>query len=54
MKRLKLVWSPKAGIIVKLKLEKSSSDATNIEVDATSTIANGWEELTRFSRNCEF
>jgi hypothetical protein len=41
------VWSPKAGIIVKLKLEKKvASDATNIEVDATSTIANGWEELT--------
>jgi hypothetical protein len=36
----------KAGIIVKLKLEKVASDATNIEVDATSTIANGWEELT--------
>jgi hypothetical protein len=28
----------KAGIIVKLKLEKVASDATNIEVDATSTM----------------
>jgi hypothetical protein len=47
MKKIKIkVWSPKAGIIVKLKLEKKASDATNIEVDATSTVANGWEELT--------
>jgi 5S rRNA maturation endonuclease (ribonuclease M5) len=41
------VWSPKAGIIVKLKLEnKVANDATNKEVDARTTIANGWEELT--------
>lgn len=48
MKKIKIkVWSPKAGIIVKLKLEKKvASDATNIEADATSTVANGWEELT--------
>ncbi|MCG9791019.1 hypothetical protein [Flavobacterium algicola] len=48
MKKIKIkVWSPKAGIIVKLKLEKKvASDATSVEVDATSTVANGWEELT--------
>lgn len=48
MKKIKIkVWSPKAGIIVKLKLEKKvATDATNIEVDATSTVASGWEELT--------
>lgn len=41
------VRSPKAGIVVKMKLEKLvATDATNIEVDATTTIANGWEELT--------
>lgn len=48
MKKIKMkVWSPKAGIVVKMKLEtKVAADATNIEVDATSTVANGWEELT--------
>jgi hypothetical protein len=48
MKKIKMkVWSPKSGIIVKLKLEQLiASNATNIEVDATSTVANGWEELT--------
>lgn len=49
-KKIKMkVWSPKAGIIVKMKLERKGAtnpDATNIEVDATSTVANGWEELT--------
>jgi hypothetical protein len=30
-----------------MKLEQLiASNATNIEVDATSTVANGWEELT--------
>jgi hypothetical protein len=38
------VWSPKAGIVVKMKLEKLvATDATNIEVDVTTTIANGWQ-----------
>jgi hypothetical protein len=43
------VWSPQAGITVKMKLEKidaGNPDPTNIEVDAISTVANGWEELT--------
>jgi hypothetical protein len=41
------VWSPKAGIVVKMKLEKLvATDATNIEVDVTTTIANGWQELS--------
>jgi hypothetical protein len=47
MKKIKIkVWS-QSWNYCKIKIrEKSSSDATNIEVDATSTIANGWEELT--------
>jgi hypothetical protein len=47
-KKIKMkVWSPKAGIVVKMKLEKLvATDATNIEVDVTTTIANGWQELS--------
>jgi hypothetical protein len=29
-----------------MKLKISATDATNIEVDVTTTIANGWEELS--------
>jgi hypothetical protein len=50
MQKIKMkVWSPAAGKVVKLKLEKinaANPDPTNIEVDATTTVANGWEELT--------
>ncbi len=40
------VWSPQAGIIVKLKLENLANANINTELDATTTLANGWEELT--------
>lgn len=40
------VWSPQAGIIVKLKLENLNDASINKEIDATTTVANGWEELT--------
>lgn len=40
------VWSPQAGAIVKMKLENLANSAINIEVDATTTVAGGWEELT--------
>jgi hypothetical protein len=39
------VWSPAAGITVKLKLENLTDGNTAFEVDAISTVANGWEEL---------
>jgi len=39
-------WSPQAGIIVKLKFENFANSNINIEKDATTTVANGWEELT--------
>jgi len=39
-------WSPTAGITVKLKLENLANSNINTEVDATTTVANGWEELT--------
>jgi hypothetical protein len=40
------VFAPQAGIIVKLKLENLSNPAFNIEVDATTTVANAWEDLS--------
>lgn len=40
------VWSPVAGITVKMKLENLANSNINIERDATTTVANGWEELT--------
>lgn len=36
-------WSPKAGIPVRLKLENSSGDF--IELDVNTTVTNQWEEL---------
>ncbi len=39
-------WSPQAGIVVKLKLENLGNANINTELDATTTVSNGWEELT--------
>ncbi len=39
------VWSPKAGIIVKLKLENATDPNIAFEVDVATTTANAWEEL---------
>lgn len=39
------VWSPKSGIIVKIKVENSADPNINYEVDVTNTQANTWEEL---------
>ena len=38
-------WSPQAGIIVKMKLENLTNSNINTEVDVTTTVANGWEDL---------
>ena len=47
MQKIKMkVWSPQAGIIVKLKLENQTNSTLNIERDATTTVANAWQELT--------
>lgn len=40
------VWSPGAGKIVLLKFENLTNSAINIERQATTTVANQWEELT--------
>lgn len=39
------VWSPKAGAVIKLKVENLTDADISFEVDAITTIANGWEEL---------
>lgn len=38
-------WSPKTGIIVKLKLENSANGSEAYEVDMNTTVSNTWEEL---------
>lgn len=37
-------WSPKQGVVVKLKLENGDASITH-EVDLNTTVANQWEEL---------
>ena len=39
-----LTWSPKIGIVVKVKIENEDASITH-EVDVTNTAANTWEEL---------
>ncbi len=39
------VWSPDAGIVVRLKVEDHSAPTISVETDATTTVANGWETL---------
>lgn len=47
MQKIKMkVWSPQAGIVVKMKLENFANSSINTELDVTTTVANGWEELT--------
>lgn len=47
MQKIKMkVWSPQAGIVVKFKLENLANGNINTELDATTTVSNGWEELT--------
>ena len=39
------VWSPIAGVVMKLKIENQAANLTR-EVDVINTVANAWEELT--------
>lgn len=39
-------WSPKVGATVRFKIENSNDNTQFAEVDATTTVANGWETLT--------
>ena len=46
-KKIKIkVWSPQAGIIVKMKLENFANNTINVEKDVTLSAANSWQELT--------
>ncbi len=46
-KKIKVkVWSPAAGKVILLKLENLANSSINIERQATTTVANQWEELT--------
>ena len=40
------VWSPDAGIKVRIKVEDFSDPTKCVETEATSTVANAWETLT--------
>jgi hypothetical protein len=40
------VFSPRVGAKLLLKVESTSNGALNFEKEATSTVANAWEELT--------
>ena len=40
------VWSPDAGIPVRLKVENAANGAQSVETEATTTVANAWETLT--------
>jgi Ig-like domain CHU_C associated/Secretion system C-terminal sorting domain len=39
------VWSPHAGISIKLKVEDKNDPTKSCETDATLTVANGWQTL---------
>lgn len=39
------VWSPDAGITVRLKVEQAGVPQVSVETDATTTVANGWQTL---------
>ncbi len=40
------VWSPNAGIQVRLKVEDHADNTTSVETEATTSVAGGWETLT--------
>jgi hypothetical protein len=40
------VWSPVAGVPVRLKVEDSTDGTKSVETEATVTVASGWQTLT--------
>ena len=40
------VWSPAAGIPVRLKIENASDSTISVETEAITTVGNAWETLT--------
>ena len=45
------VWSPAAGVQVKIKLEESGDTSKHVETDAVTSVSSGWETLTFDFRN---
>ena len=45
------VWSPAAGVQVKMKLEESGDTSKYVETDAVTSVSSGWETLTFDFRN---
>ena len=45
------VWSPAAGVQVKIKLEESGDTSKHVETDAITSVSSGWETLTFDFRN---
>ena len=39
-------WSPETGIVVRLKIENTADGSQFFELDANTTVANGWETLS--------
>ena len=40
------VWSPDAGIPVRMKVENAANGGQSVETEATTTVAGGWETVT--------
>ncbi len=40
------VWSPAAGVPIRLKVEDAADGSKSCETEATTTVANAWETLT--------
>ena len=40
------VWSPDAGIPVRLKVENAADSTKSVETEASTTVANAWQTLT--------
>ena len=40
------VWSPVAGVPVRLKVENAADGTKSVETEATTTVANAWQTLT--------
>ena len=40
------VYSPRAGVVVRLKVEDAADGTRSVETEAVTTVANGWETLT--------
>ena len=40
------VYSPAAGMVVRLKLEAADNDTQTVETDAVTTVVDAWETLT--------